>query len=125
MYTPLKSICKFEGRVVAVWDTKTSRHMVLLEPFSYQDSNGGVWIAPIGSVIDGASIPRILWTAISSPFCGKYRRASVIHDVFCKNKVLPHDLVHKMFLEAMLTDGVKPIKAKLMYLAVVTFGPKW
>lgn len=125
MYTPLKSICKFNGRVVTAWDRKTCRNMVLLEEFSFIDSRGVTWKAPIGSVIDGASIPRLFWTAISSPFCGNYRRASVVHDVYCKTKSRPHTEVHEMFHEAMLTDGVTKFKAKLMYRAIKLFGPKW
>lgn len=124
MYTPIIVISKFVGRVVTGWN-KNGRDMSLLEEFAYLDSNGNTWLAPIGSVVDGASIPRIFWSTISSPFCGKYRRASIIHDVFCKNKKVPHKKVHAMFYEAMLTDGVPPFKAKLMFHAVNLFGPKW
>jgi hypothetical protein len=55
----------------------------LLAEASYVDQNGKVWIAPKGWVVDGASIPRAFWTVIGSPLTGKYRYASVFHDVVC------------------------------------------
>lgn len=115
----------FIGQVLTCWDENTGRDMILVEEFTFRDKAGVFWNAPIGSVINGASIPRVLWTALSSPFCGQYRRASVIHDVFCQQKNRPHKAVHKMFYEAMLCSGVSPFKAKIMYAAVRFFGPKW
>ena len=60
-----------------------------------------------------------------SPFVGKYRRASVIHDVACVERTQPHKLVHYAFYEAMLCDRVPTSKAKLMYVTVRDLGPKW
>ena len=33
--------------------------------------------------MDGASIPRALWTLVGSPYRGDYRRASIVHDQAC------------------------------------------
>ena len=60
-----------------------------------------------------------------SPFVGKYRRASVIHDVACVERTQPHQLVHHAFYEAMLCDRVPTSKAKLMYVTVRDLGPRW
>src|SRR5215217_925081 len=38
------------------------RSMTLLNELRYTDPKGEVWIAPAGSVVDGASIPRSLWS---------------------------------------------------------------
>jgi len=115
---------EFIGQVLTCWD-ETGRAMILVEDFTFRDSAGVFWDAPTGSIVDGASIPRLLWSALSSPFCGQYRRASVLHDVACQRKKRPHKEVHKMFYEAMLCDGVSVFKAKIMYRAVTLFGPKW
>ena len=101
------------------------RTMELLQRLTYTDSNGRKWSAPKGMMIDGASIPWFLWRAIGSPYTGKYRRASVIHDAHCTLKERPSPEVHAMFYEAMLDDGTAPWKARVMWLAVRVFGPRF
>ena len=101
------------------------REMRLLSGVHFVDSRGVAWIARAGAVIDGASIPRLFWRIAGSPFVGKFRRASVIHDVYCVTKERPHAEVHKMFLEVMEADGVPGWKRRFMYWAVRLFGPKW
>lgn len=115
---------KFIGDIEARW-LSDGRNMQLLKDVVFVDSKEREWKAPKGSVIDGASIPRELWSMTGSPFVGKYRRASVLHDVACVERSQKHELVHYMFYEAMLFDGVEKGKAKLMYIAVREMGPKW
>ena len=117
----------FRGRVITEWlkDTKDDRLMRLEEDFTFIDDNRIEWTATKGNITDGASIPHYLWSVMGAPLAGKYRRAAVIHDVFCKNESRPYQAVHKMFYEAMKVDGVGPRKARVMYWAVKTFGPKW
>lgn len=115
---------KFTNTVKAEW-LPDGRRMLILEDVSFVDVTGKEWLAPAGSVVDGASVPRFFWRIIGSPFVGKYRRASVIHDVYCVTRSEPCEEVHSMFKEAMLTDSVRPDKAETMFNAVVTFGPKW
>lgn len=69
--------------------------------------------------------PRFAWSIIGGPFEGKYRKASVIHDVTCVEKARPWQEVHLAFYEAMLADGVGEKKAKVMYAAVYHRGPRW
>ena len=102
-----------------------SRKMKLLEDVIFTDSNGVSWSAKAGSIIDGASIPRFFWRFIGSPFVGRYRRPSVIHDVYCESKSRPHKQVHECFREMMLADGVPVPKARTMYYAIRAAGPKW
>lgn len=118
------SSAHFNGTVQTEWD-KDGRHMTLLKDFQFVDSNGVVWDAPPGSVIDGASIPKFAWSIIGGPFEGLYRDASVIHDVACDKKDRPWAEVHKAFYNAMVTSKVDTVKAKVMYAAVYYFGPRW
>lgn len=117
----------FIGEVVTKWlhTPGEDRKMLLIEDFAFVDPNGTTWNAPAGNEIDGASIPRFLWATVGSPFTGDYRRASVLHDVECVIRKRPHKSVHRMFYDAMLCDGVALVRAKYMYQAVRTFGPKW
>jgi len=115
----------FNNTVKVEWIENESRKMRLIEPVMFVDGNGLTWSADAGDIIDGASIPRLFWRATGSPFVGRFRRASVIHDVYCVTKTRPSADVHRMFAEAMTFDGVPRWKRKLMYYAVRLFGPKW
>lgn len=115
---------RFEGQVVASWDAD-GRLMTLREDFAYVDPTGKRWLAPAGTVVDGASIPRLFWTVIGSPFSGRYRNASVVHDIECDEMREPWQDVHRMFYEACRAGGVEEAQAKVMYYAVYHFGPRW
>jgi len=115
---------RFEGSVVARWGDD-GRDMTLVEPFAYVDPHAARWDAPAGSVVNGASIPRAFWSLIGGPFEGKFRNASVVHDVACETREQPWQRVHRMFYEACRCGGVAVAKAKMMYYAVYHFGPRW
>jgi hypothetical protein len=101
------------------------RLMRLGEPFAYLDASGQVWNVPAQAVVDGASIPRVLWPFVGGPWEGLYREASAIHDWFCAVRVMPWKQTHRMFYEAMLTSNVSAEQARLMFLAVWYAGPTW
>ena len=104
---------------------KGGRNFTLLNRFRYVDSDKVTWVVPKGFSSDGASIPRVLWSIVGAPWDGEYRRAAVVHDYFFRQRKYESDVVHRVFYEAMLTDGVEPLKAKLMYYAVVRFNKRW
>ncbi|MDY0167138.1 MAG: DUF1353 domain-containing protein [Thermoguttaceae bacterium] len=115
---------RFEGEVVAAWNDD-GRHMTLREDFAYVDRQNRRWKAPTGTVVDGASIPAAFWTFIGGPFEGRYRNASVVHDVECVDMKASWQDVHTMFYEACRCGGVDETKAKMLYYAVYHFGPRW
>ena len=114
----------FTGVPVAQWNPD-GRSMTLLREFRYTDPNGTVWVAPAGSVVDGASIPRTLWSFMGGPFEGKYRYASVLHDVAYTIQNRPPRECDRMFYNAMRCSGVGPIEAKTMYYSLLRFGWHW
>lgn len=97
----------------------------LLVDYSYRDANGTVWNVPAGTVVNGASIPRVVWNSIGGPWSGKYRNAAVVHDHLTVERPSSSEVVHRLFLDGMLENGVNPVRARLMYAAVVTFGGRW
>ncbi len=101
------------------------RSVKLLKTLTYVDPTGTEWVAPEGAIVDGASIPQAAWSFIGGPFEGPYRDASIIHDVACEQRTRSSRKVHEAFYYAMLTSGVSPAKAKVMYAAVYHFGPRW
>ena len=99
--------------------------MMILEPVWYYEPDGTEWKISHGDIINGASIPRFLWTIFGPPFVGFYRRPAGFHDVACTIRDKPHSVVHRVFKTMLLCDNVDPKKAEMMYRAVKYFGPKW
>lgn len=94
------------------------RNMKLLEDFSYTDPGGKVWSAPKGSVVNGASIPRPLWSTVGSPYTDDYRRASIVHDVACDSEGIPRKDADVMFFHACRAGGCNPVQARILYAGV-------
>ena len=114
----------YNGDPVTKWNPD-GRTMTLLTELSYTDPHGVVWTAPIGSVVDGASIPRYLWSVMGGPFEGKYRNASVLHDVAYGEHNRPSWDCDRMFYNAMRCSGVSAAEAKTIYYALYKFGHHW
>ncbi|HEX8449520.1 MAG TPA: DUF1353 domain-containing protein [Allosphingosinicella sp.] len=115
---------KFSGnpQVELAPDGRTAK---LLKKFSYTDLAGNRWVVPSGTMLDGASIPSPFWSFIGGPWEGKYRNASIIHDFYCDRKTRPWQAVHRVFYNGMISAGVDPVRASIMYYAVYKFGPRW
>jgi hypothetical protein len=118
----------FSGEPLARWDGP--RNMVLVEDFYYIDPNGKKWIAPCGSRINGATIPKFLWDELGGPYSGPYRRASVVHDVAVgelDNPDVPYSqrkAADRMFYHACRFDGCSLRFAGILYMGVRT-GSYW
>ena len=115
---------EFKGRILAEW-LPDNRKMQLAEPFEFISPDGRRWPVPAGTVVDGASIPKVFWSIIGGPFEGAYRGPSVVHDYYCVVRTRGFRDVHRMFHEAMLAAGVGDRRARLMFEAVDRFGPTW
>jgi hypothetical protein len=116
-----------DPRTAWLTEQGADRQMTLLELFTFTDPRGRVWDAPAQSVVDGASIPRALWTLVGSPYTGEYRRASIVHDVACvragtdKQKRRDAD---KMFYHACRCGGCSVAESIILYLGV-RIGAIW
>ena len=101
------------------------RRMRVMQDFGFMEADGLHWPVPPRTIVDGASIPRPLWSLIGGPFEGKYRNASVVHDYYCDVRSAEWHMVHRMFFRGMLASNVPIAQAKLMYAAVYFAGPRW
>lgn len=122
-YSPTRDL-GFQGPLIVEF-LRDGRSLRVLEEFNYVDGTGRDWIVPAGSVVNGASIPRAAWSIVGGPLTGKYREASVIHDVHCERRERPWQEVHRVFYEAMLESGMDEVQSKIIYAAVYMFGPRW
>ena len=114
----------YTGELAVKW-LDDGRLMQLLADFGFRDAAGLDWPVPKGARVDGASIPRSLWSIVGGPFEGKYRDASVVHDWYCAIRNRPWEAVHRMFWEGMIVSGVGALQARGLYLAVRYGGPRW
>ena len=118
----------FSGEPKTRWiaESNGERRMTLLDEFWFTDRAGRRWTAPEGAIIDGASIPRALWTTVGSPYTGQYRRASIVHDVACENAANPEErrAADKMFFEACRAGGCSRAEAMILYMGV-RVGSAW
>lgn len=115
---------RFLGLPETTW-LEDGRDMKLLKDFVFIDSRGRSWVAEKNTVVNGASIPKILWSATGGPLTGKFRNASIVHDAECDRMTAPSTDVHRMFYDACRAGGVGEQEAKRLYWAVSNFGPTW
>lgn len=110
----------FSGNPRTEWlsEKGDDRDMRLIDNFWYIDPAGRRWDAPAGTVINGASIPRTLWSSVGSPYTGDYRRAAVIHDAAVGKEGVPRAEADSMFYFACLAGGCSLLQAKLLYAGV-------
>ena len=113
-----------KDEIKVLWLNSRGR-VKLLESLTFTDPDGKKWLAPKGSIVNGASIPLPFQEALGGPYDGKYVMASVIHDVAVAQRKRSWKEVHKVFYYAMLASGVDRDKADLMYSAVYQAGPRW
>lgn len=120
---------QFSGDPETIWigHPGSDRTMALLQDFWFMDRSGKRWDAPKATIIDGASIPRALWSLVGSPYTGDYRRASIVHDVACNNDGGdPHArrAADRMFYEACRAGGCSIWEATVLYVGV-RIGAWW
>ena len=118
------TINTFSGPVRCEWCLDSPRDMFLIEPLSFTNTRR-VWMAPVGTRFNGASIPKPLWPIIGSPYVTYARRISVLHDYYFTIRTIPTIEVNQMFYDGCVADGVPVVKAKAMYEALMIFGIRW
>jgi hypothetical protein len=114
----------FNGEPEAAW-LEQGRRMRLTKEFAFADASGYIWRVPAGIVVDGASIPKILWSWVGGPFEGRYRNASILHDYFDHKESHPWRRTHALFFSASIAGGEDLIKSLQMLRAIVFFGTSW
>jgi hypothetical protein len=115
---------QFSGEPRTLWLTGNAapdREMQLIDDFWFTDPNGKQWRTPAQYEVDGASIPRALWTVVGSPYTGDYRRASVVHDKACDDatgNASARRAADRMFFHACRAGGCSTAEATLLYVGV-------
>ena len=111
------------------------KHKRVLEPFRFwlEDvGSGNHIVVPAGFISDGASIPRVVWPLVGSPWMGRYVQAAILHDYLyykngwvgcnkCNFKLERHE-VDKVFKRAMGVLSTPKYDISVIYAAVKLFG---
>ncbi len=105
------------------------------EQLVFIDSKGTEWVAPMGTLTDGASVPRLALAITDGRFDKEFLKAAIVHDAYSQSdnasrtpdqyQQRPWKAVHRMFYEAALAGGTSPEKARLMFAAIWLAGPRW
>ncbi|UYZ60194.1 DUF1353 domain-containing protein [Hymenobacter latericus] len=112
---------------------KAPKDFVSNQLYTYTDTTGKVWTAPVQTITDGASIPKPALAIIGDRYDDPYVGAALVHDAYCSSEnnkgasfhKASWRQVHRMFYDACVAGGTNPVKAKIMYAAVWLFGPRW
>ncbi|WP_238365818.1 DUF1353 domain-containing protein [Mesobacterium pallidum] len=102
-------------------------------PLTFVDARNYRWVAPEGTLTDGASIPPAFVSVVGQPTSPEFRAAAALHDAICGvgNEALPGfhsstwEDAHRMFYEALRVGGTDERRAKVMFAAVYLGGPRW
>jgi len=124
-FTPNEIALKESGELKELLDDK----------LVFVDSQGQEWVAPKGTLTDGASVPRLALWITDGRFDSRFLKAAVVHDAYCQSdnqtrcpeqfRKRPWKAVHRMFFEACVAGGTPETTANLMFAGVWLGGPRW
>jgi hypothetical protein len=131
-----KGTSEFYPKVITLKELENSNFKELVDDrLLFIDSTGQEWLAPKGTITDGASVPRLALWVTDGRYDKNFLKAAVIHDAYCQieNKERcpeqfqkrPWRMVHRMFYEACLAGGTSANMAGIMFAAVWLGGPRW
>lgn len=116
----------FEGKVVVEWiDEGFVPSMRLVQDFSFRQSEGKLWTAERGRLLEGKAMPPLFRDLVGQPFDGGYRKAAVVYDVAAQKMTEHWQKSQRMFFEASVAEGVPEPEAKIMYLVLAAQGTRW
>jgi hypothetical protein len=84
--------------------------------------NGYKILIPWGFQYDGASIPRLCWPIIGSPYLPEYMLPALGHDKVYHTHEIERHLADQMLRDTLILCGVSSFVAGTIYRAVRTFG---
>ena len=112
----------FNGELVIKRPAGSKNRYELVTPLIWQDDSSSI-IVPAGFCYDGASVPKAL-SSIVPRFGGRYDRATALHDYLYTAGFLSRKDSDKVFYEALRSDKVRWVQARVLYYAVRIFGKK-
>ena len=97
------------------------RDRIVLEDYTYTNNKYEITVKKEYST-DGASIPKIFWSILSSPFDGALVYGAIIHDGLYTKMTLPRKECDKLLKEMAIEKGYNKFKINLIYYVIRLFG---
>jgi hypothetical protein len=114
MYIFYKTMPHLEGNCDNDW-------LHLIEDWCFYIDDKPVWI-PAGYEYDGASIPRIFWSIIGSPFEPRLQAAALAHDWIYLTHIYSRALADEVIYQLTIRSKVNTVKAHIIWAAVRSCG---
>lgn len=95
----------------------SSKKMRLCKDWYFWIGNVAYWI-PAGYIFDGASIPRIFWALIGSPFEPDFWAAALAHDWLYFTHQTSRAVADEVIYQLLKQSGVNTVKAHIIWGAV-------
>ena len=100
-------------------------YIELVTDYCFFIDNKSFWINA-GYQCDGASIPRIFWSIIGSPFDPEKVPAAFAHDALYLTHAVTRAVADEVLFQLLLQGGCRLRTARTMWAAVRTFAyPAW
>lgn len=118
---------RFAGRLIVevVDDEAAGGRLRLVEDFTFLDSAARRWVAPAGTFVEAALVPRALQGLPLPAPEGVIRKAAVLRDARAAVQTDRWETVARMFYEASLAEELSEPEAKLLYMAWRAAGTRW
>jgi len=71
---------------------------------------------------DGASIPRLFWRIVGTPFTGRYTAAALVHDALYSGEIFSREDCDLIFEDAMIDYLTPTWQRKALFWAVRAWG---
>lgn len=113
------------GQIEKLKDDPFITHFRLIDELRFEEANGEVWVTPSNAILDGRSVPLLFNKLIGNPFDRKFRKTAITYDFAVKSKFHPWRRAQRMFYDGAVTEGVDPVKAKVMYTLLSASGSRW
>ena len=113
------------GQVEQLNDDPFVTHFRLIDELRFEAADGAVWITPSNAILDGRSVPLLFNKLIGNPFSLDFRKTAITYDFAVKSKFHAWKRAQRMFYYGAVTEGVDPVKAKVMYTLLSASGSRW
>ena len=113
------------GQIEKLDDDSFVPHFRLIDELGFEQADGEVWVTPSNAIVDGRSVPLLFNKLIGNPFDLDFRKTAITYDFAVKSKFHPWKSAQRMFYDGAVTEGVDPVKAKVMYTLLSASGSRW
>ncbi len=118
---------KFEGhaKLERLDDDPFVARFRLISELRFDQAGGDIWVTPSNCILDGRSVPPMFVHLFGHPFEREFRKTAITYDYAVISKYHPWKKAQRMFYEGMLTEGVEPVEAKVVYMLLSASGSRW